>query len=385
MKLIVFSLFLVLLFMNSIKAAEIKKTITVVPSATNDPKKANEAPRQSHCYSNQFECSNGQCIDSNLICNRERDCRDGSDESFSTCSLVSKMTTTTPRYVEINMDARPEFTCLNGEFLCTSGECILQSRICNGRHDCQDGSDEGSTICNSNKRQCLTTEFRCDSGECIHMELRCDGSNDCYDSSDEDFSLCHRIINQGRESIDNTHGVIPLEMSSTDGSKKKPTPCVVPIQPTNGWWKLHQSQCDSGSECNPPDHTRSMDPGTYLVYSCDHGFAINGSKDVLCGPGGQWIHEPKCDEIRCHELSSSTTEALCTWNNVAVSCEIPAPVGTTAQLKCREGFMQDITFEQVYKNVKCQADGKWNPQPIQCNKKPRKVKLILEGVAIFED
>lgn len=33
-------------------------------------------------------------------------------------------------------------TCEDGKFRCLSGQCIWNHGICNGRRDCEDGSDE---------------------------------------------------------------------------------------------------------------------------------------------------------------------------------------------------------------------------------------------------
>lgn len=88
-----------------------------------------------------------------------------------------------------------------------------------------------------------------------------------------------------------------VNTGSTGGNnwERRLTPCNVPAQPANGRWRLHRSLCEMNVECNAPLNVRSMEPGSYLVYSCDQGFIINGTSDVLCGPNGQWIHEPRCD------------------------------------------------------------------------------------------
>ena len=90
-------------------------------------------------------------------------------------------------------------------------------------------------------------------------------------------------------------------------------------------------------------------------------------------------------EIKCPDLSTSTVEALCLWNNVAVSCQVPAPVGTTAELNCRQGFIREVRYEETHKSVRCQTDGSWGPTPMTCSKKPRKVKLVLEGDMIITE
>lgn len=37
------------------------------------------------CSDDQFTCDNGQCIRSQYKCDGRRDCQDGSDESLRTC------------------------------------------------------------------------------------------------------------------------------------------------------------------------------------------------------------------------------------------------------------------------------------------------------------
>ncbi|XP_063993162.1 uncharacterized protein LOC135170911 isoform X1 [Diachasmimorpha longicaudata] len=69
--------------------------------------------------SNEYTCSNGQCILKSRFCDGLRDCTDGSDEPRGCRGRCNKQ----------------EFTCRNGR-------CITRNLKCNGIDDCGDGSDE---------------------------------------------------------------------------------------------------------------------------------------------------------------------------------------------------------------------------------------------------
>jgi hypothetical protein len=100
------------------------------------------------CYAKcaRFTCKDGSTIDSNGLCDRRADCKDGSDE-----------------------DGCPSTT-----FACKNGEIIDVYARCNGYLDCDDESDEAG---------CPT--FTCKSGKKIPADRRCDGKGSCDDDSDE--------------------------------------------------------------------------------------------------------------------------------------------------------------------------------------------------------
>ena len=75
-------------------------------------------------------------------------------------------------------------------FICKSGALLDLSRICDGRVDCYDGSDEHSNLCCHTL--CNIGMMRCHNGACISKSNQCNGIRDCADGSDEE--QCGRTL-----------------------------------------------------------------------------------------------------------------------------------------------------------------------------------------------
>ncbi|XP_034939395.1 modular serine protease [Chelonus insularis] len=361
------------------------------------------------CSLDQFRCANGECISSPYLCDGKKNCQDGSDETRNECL---KPEIICPKYafrcnygacvdgdvvcdgVDDCIDKSDEKQCtgersknitttpLSGckgtdQFRCENGQCIDDTRVCDGPPDCNDRSDESSTVCGRN--ECPQYTFRCSYGACVDGNLICNGVRNCADGSDEEpFINCRNNTNNKdtqtisiNNSISNNTpekvGTTTLSPLFTKNPLRKP--CLRPNQPANGEWKLHKSQCyDNGDDhCSINNNITSMEPGTFLVYTCNFGYKLNSLGDVFCGPEGKWSSEPKCIEIRCKTLSSASTLAECTLNDEWTSCEMPVLPGTTAKVSCKSSYRQDIAVLGLQRDtVRCNSKGQWEPEPIRC-------------------
>ncbi|CAG7830201.1 unnamed protein product [Allacma fusca] len=166
------------------------------------------------CHPTQFACHKGnQCVPKIKMCNQGNDCRDGSDEKYcnitQTTNLKCKMSNKFYNLADICdgysscglLDASDEENCPQGthgclwkQFPCRlNKKCIDGGDKCNGKEDCEDGSDEENCLDSSG---CYWTHFACqNSSKCLPRSYICDGSTHCIDGSDEehcdDGSRCH--------------------------------------------------------------------------------------------------------------------------------------------------------------------------------------------------
>ncbi|KAK2588709.1 hypothetical protein KPH14_001599 [Odynerus spinipes] len=305
------------------------------------------------CSEYAFRCSYGACVDGDVTCNGVRDCIDNSDETLPRCSDSSKNIT---NIIE----------CSVNQFKCDNGQCIDNTGLCDGIIDCQDQSDETFLKCGS--FNCPQYVFRCNYGACIDGDLKCNGIKNCADGSDEDPKLCEEIKTITTSSTF-TPSITPPTITTTSLSPWTPaksTPCLVPSQPENGRWKLHKSQCQTDEHCDVEQGVH-LYPGAYLVYTCNHGYKVKGSSDVFCGQNGVWLNIPICVEIRCKPLTSASTDATCTYRGEWTSCESPVLPKTVAKMSCRNSYRQDTTFiSNQWDSVTCNERGLWEPEPIRC-------------------
>ncbi|XP_061190804.1 mucin-2-like [Saccostrea echinata] len=76
------------------------------------------------------------------------------------------------------------YLCESHSFICSEILCIPSNWVCDGEKNCPDGRDESSTICNED-RVCPADEYKCSNFRCIPGSWLCDGEVDCPLREDE--------------------------------------------------------------------------------------------------------------------------------------------------------------------------------------------------------
>ncbi|XP_070613984.1 complement factor I-like [Erythrolamprus reginae] len=125
-------------------------------------------------------------------------CR-GIETRLAECGL-RRMSLTTGKWAKVTCSTGQR-DCIDREFRCVNGKCILSSRTCDGMNDCGDLSDE--LCCKACKRK----SFHCNSDVCIPSSYVCNNELDCLTGEDE--HNCNKTggteeeeSNQVRESMD---------------------------------------------------------------------------------------------------------------------------------------------------------------------------------------
>ncbi|XP_049305120.1 uncharacterized protein LOC105228511 isoform X1 [Bactrocera dorsalis] len=144
--------------------------------------------KSMQCSFASFRCDYGACISLELLCDGVHDCADSSDEDSERCRK---------RRNELPNDEVDEETkrknCIGwGQMKCWSGQCVSITDKCDGVQDCDDGSDELTSLCQT--VLCKQHQFQCGYGACLPMEAKCNGTKECWDGTDEHEGLCIKEI-----------------------------------------------------------------------------------------------------------------------------------------------------------------------------------------------
>ncbi|XP_073946301.1 sortilin-related receptor-like isoform X2 [Choristoneura fumiferana] len=144
--------------------------------------KAIDFPTNTTCLDWMFRCQNNNCLPYWWRCDGINDCGDNSDE-VGCGALIGDLSTTAP-----DADLPRERKCGKTQFTCSPGVCVPLSWVCDMAEDCPGGEDERNCQRRGGgaRRRCGPDETPCSDGRgCVRADRLCDGRADCQDRSDE--------------------------------------------------------------------------------------------------------------------------------------------------------------------------------------------------------
>ncbi|CAF1581398.1 unnamed protein product, partial [Rotaria sordida] len=230
-------------------------------------------PLSSSCASVNFTCQNGQCLSRRKVCDGRSDCSDGSDEDTRFCS---------------------RYACRPTEYRCLSGGCIPYIERCDRKIDCNDGSDENNTFQPCVYPQCPEGQFTCYNFRCIDNFKRCNGYDDCNDGNATDEIGCPSRICNGTNSMKCPNNNICIQKTYLcdgdndcgDNSDESPIFCrdivcnTTEFRCGNGRCIPYSWVCDGQQDCingtdEPSDCRLSNRTCPVGLWKCDNGRCIS--------------------------------------------------------------------------------------------------------------
>lgn len=251
-------------------------------------------------------------------------------------------------------------------FICNSGHLLNgMEKVCNGRADCYDGSDEVAELCA--RTLCPPEYFRCHYGACVHRSKKCNGVRDCVDSSDE--TNCGRKKN----SCDPNEFNCGYGGDDTDSYRY----CIDGSKICDGILDCANGDDENQTICENPLCPEKS-------FRCNYGGCV--SERVVCDgfvdclDGSDESHDlcitlkcPKCTNamVRCpplleNNINSKRISKKCEWNGRQMPCTLSILPGTRVTYACKDHFRPKSTRDRNNDWNLCQADGTWLRDILEC-------------------
>ncbi len=143
------------------------------------------------CRYCDYQCSDGTCILSYQQCDGSFDCIDGKDEdNCDMCKYSSGTYGSLSTHFCRHQCVRHMCYCNQHYYQCLQGGCIPGSKLCDRIRDCTDGSDETSCSYSTVRESSPDVEayFLCGEGGIINLSYIDDYNIDCVNGDDEQMT-----------------------------------------------------------------------------------------------------------------------------------------------------------------------------------------------------
>ncbi|XP_056591842.1 low-density lipoprotein receptor-related protein 1B isoform X1 [Triplophysa dalaica] len=308
---------------------------------------------EADCFIRSHDCKHHcdnktRCIPESFLCDGDKDCMDTTDEENCNEINSGNLNLAENKGVSTLVASQPP-VCRSPSMMCPGTLlCISQTRLCDGKLDCPDGSDEVSCIDTCAK----IGDFLCkDRRKCVERNLVCDGQSHCLDGSDEvtcplgrsrtstTASLKCRVgskpCQDGRECVMHSH-VCDGEIDCKDGSDE--VDCELQCKPdqfhcAHGRMCIDKIQvCDGTPQCQDrSDETDCFTRSHDCKHRCDNktrcipeSFLCDGEKDCV----------DATDEANCTEINSGNLNLLAVKKGASTFVASRPPVCKSPSIMC---------------------------------------------------
>ncbi|XP_071452392.1 low-density lipoprotein receptor-related protein 4 isoform X2 [Hetaerina americana] len=264
---------------------------------------------QITCPPRELRCpgTTGSCVPERWVCDGEKDCAGGEDESVDECGKPEE-----GEEGEVRQRTRPppracgshEYMCITGGRGGAGGICILKSWLCDGVRDCDGGEDEAPSACLL--ATCPSHQFTCTSNYlqdtngtsnslgtvkpltkktsklkggllCLPRRRVCDGQKDCPSGEDEKRCPVKKECKKGTRCTQ-------LCVTNADGNDG----CAC-----NPGYKLAHDgyNCLDVDECSPPPEEDEEVLGEWLGLACSQ-ICQNSQGSFSCSCAEGYILRP---------------------------------------------------------------------------------------------
>ncbi|CAC5380542.1 LRP1B [Mytilus coruscus] len=286
----------------------------------------------SGCTGETFKCTkrSKKCLPTSKRCDGKRDCQNGSDER--------------------------KCECKSNQFECAaSKKCISKYLRCNQIPDCPDESDEKNCECRADEFRCKTSTI------CIPESQKCNGKNDCADGSDEINCGCRSNEFQCETSKRCISKTLKCnrQQNCDDGSDEKNCEC-----------KSNQFECTASKKCiskylrcnQIPDCPDESDEKNCECQADE----FRCKTSTICIPNSQKCNgKNDCadgsDEISC---GCRSNEFQCKTSKRCISEKLKCD----RQQNCDDGS-DEKNCDCASNEFQCKTSRKCIPATLECNRK----------------